>query len=124
MILDQSGVDYSTYGKLPLAQLRERLAAVDGQAAARANDQFNLTDKDVATPKQLNMLLEKIFRGEIVDRAASDEIIEILKECQTGPARIRGLLPGDTVVAHKTGTIGGSSNDTGIVSCHTATSTC
>jgi beta-lactamase class A len=29
--------------------------------------------------------------------------------------RIPGLLPTDTVIAHKTGTIGGSINDTGLV---------
>jgi beta-lactamase class A len=115
MILDQSGVDYTSYGKLPLAELRERLVAVDGQAAAFANDQFNRTEKDIATPRQMNALLEKIYRGQIVDRQISDEIIEILKQCQTGPGRIRGLLPQDTIVAHKTGTIGGSTNDTGIV---------
>jgi len=115
MILDQSGVDYATYGKLPLTELRERLVAVDAQSAALANAQFNRTEKDIATPRQMNALLEKIYRGEIVDRQTSDEIIEILKQCQTGPARIRGLLPEDTIVAHKTGTIGGSTNDTGMV---------
>ena len=115
MILDQSGVDYATYGKLPLAELRLRLVAVDAPSAARANEQFNRTDKDVASPRQMNALLEKIYRGQIVDRQTSDEIMEILKQCQTGPGRLRGLLPEDTVVAHKTGTIGGSTNDTGIV---------
>lgn len=115
MILDQSGVDYSSYGRVPLAQLREMLAAVDAPTAARANDQFAKVEKDVASPRDMNRLLETLFRGEIVDRAASDEIIEILKRCQTGLARIRGLLPEDTVVAHKTGTIGGTTNDTGIV---------
>ena len=115
MILDQSGVDYSVYGKLLITDLRERLQAVDPQAAARANDEFNTVEKDVASPHEMNLLLEKIVTGEIVDRAASDEIIEILRQCQTGFARIRGLLPEDTVVAHKTGTIGGSTNDTGIV---------
>ena len=63
----------------------------------------------------MNRILEKLLEGTIVDKATSDEIIEILKDCQTGLSRIRGLLPQDTVVAHKTGTIGGSTNDTGIV---------
>jgi beta-lactamase class A len=56
-----------------------------------------------------------IVNGQIVDRAASDEIIDILKECQTGAARIPGLLPKGIDVAHKSGTISGSINDTGIV---------
>jgi beta-lactamase class A len=95
--------------------VRQLLDAVDGPAAARANEQFSRTDKDMAKPSEMNRILEKLLAGEIVDRAASDEIIEILKECQTGPARIPGLLPSDTVVAHKTGTLGGSVNDVGIV---------
>ena len=115
MILNQSGLDYSKYGALPVRQVRQLLDAVDAGTAARANDQFNKTEKDVAKPSDMNHILEKLYFGEIVDRATSDEIIDILKECQTGTARIPGLLPADTVVAHKSGSIGGSVNDTGIV---------
>jgi beta-lactamase class A len=115
MILDQSGLDYSRYGTLPVRQVRKMLDEIDGPTAARANDQFNKTEKDVAKPADMNAILEKLYRGEIVDRATSDEIIEILKECQTGFTRLPGLLPSDTVVAHKTGTIGGSINDSGII---------
>jgi beta-lactamase class A len=115
MILDQSGLDYSKYGALPAREVRKMLDAIDGVAAARADEQFNKVDKDTAKPSDMNRLLEMLHRGEIVDRAASDQIIAILKECQTGTARIRGLLPPETDVAHKSGTISGSINDTGIV---------
>ena len=115
LILNQSGLDYAKYGALPVREVRKLLDAVDAATAARANDQFNRTEKDIARPSDMNRILEKLYSGEIVDRATSDEIIEILKECQTGTARIPGLLPADTVVAHKSGTIGGSVNDTGIV---------
>jgi beta-lactamase class A len=115
MILDQSGLDYAIYGARPVREVRKLLDAIDATTAARANDQFNRTDKDVSKPSEMNRILEKLYAGEVVDRATSDEIIDVLKECQTGPARIPGLLPSDTVVAHKTGTIGGSVNDTGIV---------
>jgi beta-lactamase class A len=115
MIMDQEGLDYATYGQLPIAQLRERMAAIDAQTAARANEQFNKTEKDVASPRHLTALMEKIYRGEIVDRAASDEIIEFMSHSMIGQPRIPGLLPEGTRVVHKTGTIGGSTNDTGIV---------
>jgi beta-lactamase class A len=115
MILDQEGLDYAVYGKLPIAELRERLEAIDPQTAARANERFNATEKDVATPRQMTMLLEKIYRGEIVDRSSSDEIIEFMNHSMIGQARIPGLLPEGTRVVHKTGTISGSSNDTGII---------
>jgi beta-lactamase class A len=115
MIFDQSGLDYSQYGALPAREVRKLLDAIDAATSARADDQFNKTDKDTAKPADMNRLLEMIVRGEIVDRAASDEIINILKECQTGTARIPGLLPKETEVAHKSGTISGSINDAGIV---------
>ena len=115
MIFDQSGLDYSRYGNRPVREVRQLLDAIDPVTAARANEQFNRTEKDVAKPADMNRIIEKLFAGEIVNRATSDEIVDILKECQTGPLRIPGLLPPDTVIAHKTGTIGGSINDTGLV---------
>jgi beta-lactamase class A len=115
LILNQSGLDYAKYGALPVRQVRKLLDAVDAGTAARANELFNKTEKDVAKPQDMNRILEKLYLGEIVDRATSDEIIDILKECQTGTARIPGLLPPDTTIAHKSGTIGGSINDTGVV---------
>jgi beta-lactamase class A len=115
MILDQSGLDFKTYGSRPVREVRQLLDGIDGPTAAQANDQFNKTEKDIASPADLNRIMEKLFAGTIVDRATSDEIIGILKECQTGFMRLPGLLPSDTVIAHKTGSIGGSVNDTGIV---------
>jgi beta-lactamase class A len=115
MILDQEGLDYATHGKLPMAELRARLAAIDPDTAARANERFNKMEKDVASPRQMNLLLEKIYRGEIVDRVSSDEIIEFMSHSMIGQTRIPGLLPEGTRVVHKTGTISGSTNDTGIV---------
>ena len=45
-----------------------------------------------------------------------------MKETQTGPARLRGQLPGNTIVAHKTGSSGTNKdgltaavNDIGII---------
>jgi beta-lactamase class A len=117
MILDQSGLDYAQFGALPAREVRKLLDSIDAATAAKADDQFNKTDKDTAKPADMNRLLEMLVKGEIVDREASDEIIAILKECQTGTARIPGLLPREVAieVAHKSGTIGGSINDTGIV---------
>jgi beta-lactamase class A len=115
MILDQEGVDYSTASTLPIAQIREREDAVDAQTAARANERFNATEKDVATPRQMTALVEKIYRGEIVDRASSDDILEFMNHSMIGQTRMPALLPEGTRVVHKTGTIGGSTNDTGII---------
>jgi beta-lactamase class A len=38
-----------------------------------------------------------------------------MMKCQTGERRLKGDLPGYVQVAHKTGTIGGTVNNTGII---------
>jgi beta-lactamase class A len=38
-----------------------------------------------------------------------------MRRCRTGEARLKGMLPLGTEVAHKTGTIGGTTNDVGII---------
>lgn len=115
MILDQSGLDYAQFGALPAREVRKLLDSIDAATAAKADEQFNKVDKDTAKPADMNRLLEMLVKGEIVDYVASYKIIAILKECQTGTARIPGLLPKEIEVAHKSGTLSSSINDTGIV---------
>ena len=46
----------------------------------------------------------------------SDLLLDIMYRCETGPARIKGLLPPNIRVAHKTGTLNmGITNDVGIL---------
>ena len=60
-------------------------------------------------------LLERIYRKDLLKANSADLLLDIMKRCQTGQARLKGLLPVGTEVAHKTGTIGGSANDVGIM---------
>ena len=38
-----------------------------------------------------------------------------MERCQTGKTRLKGMLPQGTVVAHKTGTLGGVADDVGVI---------
>ena len=60
------------------------------------------------------LMYEMIYRGEWVSREACDEMLEILKLCQTN-GRIPYDLPQTVSVAHKTGTLDRLCVDTGIV---------
>lgn len=59
-------------------------------------------------------LLLEIGRGEVISRAASAEMVEILKRQTANDGIPTGLPPG-TPVAHKTGTITGIHHDAAIV---------
>lgn len=98
-----------------VAGLVARRAAEDPRAQARAMARFGRDPSDHGTPLAVNALLEKIFRKQALDAPSCERILRVMEGCQTGPGRIRGLLPPGTVVAHKTGTIGGTINDCGII---------
>jgi len=76
---------------------------------------FGENPDDEATPAAMNALLEKIVRKEILDPANCDLLLSIMRKCETGNARIKGLLPRGTVVAHKTGSLAGTVNDCGLI---------
>jgi beta-lactamase class A len=69
---------------------------------------------NTTTSRALLTLLEKIAKGQAVDKAASDEMLAILKR-QKFNDRIPAGLPAGTVVAHKTGEITKIQHDAAIV---------
>jgi len=69
---------------------------------------------DRSTPADMCRLLELLESRAILDDASCTAIIELMKRIQSA-ARIPGLLPKGTVVAHKTGTYRRLRNDVGIV---------
>jgi beta-lactamase class A len=69
---------------------------------------------NTTTARALMTLLEAIARGAAVDRAASDEMIAILKR-QTFNDRIPAGVPAGIAVAHKTGEITRIQHDAAIV---------
>lgn len=117
LVLDFGGHDTAKVKNLPLSELRPlmRRPPVD-EATRLARHNVNAADlRDQATPRDMNRLLEMLWQGKAVDADASKAMLELMKRCRTGAARIKGLLPSDTVVAHKTGSLGGTVDDTGII---------
>lgn len=75
-----------------------------------------------ASPFAIIQLLQGIHTRQYLSKSSNDFLLKIMKETTTGPKRMRGLLPKETVVAHKTGTSGtnaagisAATNDVGIV---------
>ena len=71
--------------------------------------------RDTATPRGMVALLERIYRQGRALPPSSELLLDIMRRCRTGENRLKGLLPPGTEVAHKTGTIGRTTNDVGII---------
>jgi beta-lactamase class A len=97
------------------ALIAMKYAAVKPEERAAAARRFDADPRDTSTPDAMAELLARIFRKDLLKQQSADLLLDILRRCRTGEARLRGILPEGTVVAHKTGTIGGSTNDVGII---------
>ena len=64
-------------------------------------------------PSGMLKLLEVFYRSQKLSRTSTDFLWNILIETTTGPNKMKGLLPEDAKVAHKTGASG--VNDKGIM---------
>ena len=67
---------------------------------------------DWCKPTEIVRLLDNFYQGKALSKTSSDFLWKIMTETSTGPNRIKGLLPKDAIVAHKTGTSG--TNDDGL----------
>jgi beta-lactamase class A len=81
----------------------------------KPNAKFDNDPRDTTTPLAMASLLDRIFAGKALGVASTKLLTEIMERNTTGKARIRARLPEGTVVAEKTGTIGGSLNDVGMI---------
>jgi len=75
-----------------------------------------------SSPGDMLELLRMFYEHELLSKESTDLLWGKMIETSTGPERIKGLLPGGTVVGHKTGTSGtdehgitAAFNDIGVV---------
>jgi beta-lactamase class A len=105
--LPSDDVDATTFEALSDSVSEEERAA-----AAKA---FDADPRDTATPRDMAALLAMIHRREILSEESSARLLDIMRRSTTGAGRIKGLLPPEVEVGHKTGTIGGTTNDVGVI---------
>ena len=82
-----------------------------------------LTDpRDTSTPEAAVAFLHKLWRGELVSRTSTALMLEMMTHSPTVPNRLKGGVPTDAHLAHKSGTsitfeaVTAAHNDIGILS--------
>lgn len=81
----------------------------------KPNPGFDDDPRDTATPASMALLLAKIVDGHVLSAGSTDVLLGAMERCITGLKRLRGQLPDEVNVKDKTGTIGGTVNDAGII---------
>ena len=122
-----AGFETMGYKDLPPQETwtREKRLAWARQAPAETRREamkaFLADPRDTGTPDSAIQLLSRLYRGELLSKASTAEMIRILQATRTAPNRLCGKLPQGTVVGHKTGTtatadgLNGSTNAIGVI---------
>ena len=97
------------------AAMESGLSSAQRDARDMPNIGFAADPRDTATPRAMDDLLGAIRQGRVLRPQTSALMLSIMERCKTGKARLRAMLPPGTRIAHKTGTLNGLGNDTGIV---------
>ncbi|MEO6040365.1 MAG: serine hydrolase [Croceibacterium sp.] len=71
--------------------------------------------RDSATPRAMVQLVGGIYQGKWLTQASRATIVGAMERCRTGKSRIKGGMPDEVMVAHKTGTLSNTASDIGVV---------
>jgi beta-lactamase class A len=116
LIGDYGGVEGTPQdGRISPEMWRELRSAVEPEERQAARERFAADPRDTSTPRGMATLLRMIWEGEALSPESTELLVDALVRVETGTGRIKGMLPPNTEVAHKTGTLGSSTNDVGII---------
>ena len=94
---------------------RQLVASVEPEPLRAARARYTSDPRDTATPDDMARFLARLQVGDLLPRPYTDLLLSLMARAQTGPRRLKALLPPDTFIAHKTGTTAVVINDVGII---------
>lgn len=71
--------------------------------------------RDSATPRAMVDLLAGLYQGRFLASSSREILLGAMSRTRTGVRRIKGMMPADAQVLHKTGSLNNTSSDIGIV---------
>ncbi|MFM7193317.1 MAG: class A beta-lactamase [Bacteroidota bacterium] len=115
LIADWLGIPWPEASATPRADFEAVEKVTPAEQIVAAAKKFEDDPRDTSTPDGMADLLLKIHTRPALSASSQALLLDIMDRCETGQARIKGLLPVGTQVRHKTGTIGAATNDVGII---------
>ena len=116
LLLDMAGVTNAPPPEEWTVELQRQLVAdVDRVSLNAGRARYLADDRDTATPNETAQLLGRLHLGDLLPHAETELLLSLMLQTTTGARRIKGRLPPETLVAHKTGTTAVVINDAGII---------
>ncbi len=107
MLLDTNHVDHAFLKRpQPVVAWEKTFHKTPLNEKKLAWQRFEKDTRDTTTPNDMAQLLVKIYKNQALSESSTKLLIKIMEQCRTGRSRIRGMLPPNVKVAHKTGTWG------------------
>ncbi len=105
MFMDTNHVDRSLLKEHhPVFSWKRISNQVPLQEKVLAWKHFQKDTRDTTTSEDMAKLLVKLYKKQALSESNTRFLINIMEQCRTGRSRIKGLLPFNVKVAHKTGT--------------------
>lgn len=115
LLADSVGIQLPPESEWTPELLDKLYEATTPETRKEAAVKWNADPRDTSTPDAMAALLVRVHRKDLLKRESAELLLDGLLRNQDGDARLKGMLPPGTVVAHKMGSIGGSTNDVGVI---------
>lgn len=115
LIADWLGVPMNPSVEWSSIQFDSLAKKVTPEQEAASSLRFDKDIRDTSTPSAMSALLLKLYNQPVLKTDTKALLLDIMRRCETGLTRLKGSLPPGTEVLHKTGTIGMTTNDVGII---------
>ncbi len=113
-ILNDIDAEYANLSVEDFRREYENLYGMKEEKKFRTQREYDQVFDNIGTPRELGLLLEKIYRGEIVSDSASKQMLNLMTRNVGSPA-LPQYLSDDVMVASKSGTTAGTVNNAGII---------
>jgi beta-lactamase class A len=102
------------FGGIRVDRSETQMAADLSKPNGKAN--YALDVRDTATPEDMAALLFAFWRGrDGLSKESHALLVSVMTETVTGARRIKSAVPKGATVAHKTGTMPGTTNDVAVI---------
>jgi len=116
LLLDMAGVATAPPPEHWTVEIQRKLVAeVDRASLSEGRTRYLSDERDTATPAEMARLLGRLQLGNLLPPPQTELLLNLMIETTTGSRRLKGRLPPETIVAHKTGTTAVVINDAGII---------